>query len=170
MKTLKAHIQEGILDDVESNLKMTDPYKTLYPVPKVRDFKKCQWGGTQVDWICPGLIQEYIDVLDPTVMSTGTSYKASIVGFRIVLSDKYELIAYFIDNNGSFAAAVDLTGVGADGASIPTQKKETIEFFNYIQKNPSELKKLFEYVNKRQEELNKNGMCDCWTLKRILKY
>ena len=166
MKTLK----ESILSDMEDTLSVDNAYTKVYPTPKVRDFKKCQWGGTQVDWICPNLIQEYIDVLDPTVMSTGTSYKASIVGFRIVLRDKYELIAYLISNNGSFADAVDLTGIGADGASIPTQKRETIEFFNYIQKNPSELKKLFEYVNKRQEELNTKGECDCWTLKRILKY
>ena len=166
MRTLK----ESILAGMEDTLSVDNAYTKAYPVPKVRDFKKCQWGGTQIDWICPDLIQEYIDVLEPTVMSTGTSYKASIVGFRIVLRDKYELIAYLIDNNGSFAAAVDLTGVGADGASIPTQKRETIEFFNYIQKNPSKLKDLFKYVNKRQDELNKNGMCDCLTLKQILKF
>lgn len=166
MRTLK----ESILSDVDKTLSVDNAYTEIYPTPKVRDFKKCQWGGSQIDWICPNLIQEYIDILDTSVMSTGTPYKENIVGFRIVLRDKYELIAYLIDNNGSFGAAVDLTGIGADGASIPTQKKETIEFFNYIQKNPSALKILFEYVNKRQDELNKNGLCDCLTLKQILKF
>lgn len=168
MKTLK-DILEGVLDP-KGALDVSNAHTIMCQTPKVRDFQKNPWGGVMVDWVCPNLIQEYIDILDPAVMSTGTSYKENIVGFRIVIRDKYELIAYLLDNNGSFAAAVDLPGVGADGASIPTQKKETIEFFNYIQKNPDELKRLFEYVNKRQEELNKNGMCDCWTFKQILKY
>lgn len=168
MKTLKVHIQEGILDDVESNLKMIDPYKTLYPVPKVRDFEKNTWGGTQVDWICPSLIKEYIDVLDATVI--GIAAKERAEGFRVSIHGKHVLTAYIIDDVGTYSAAIELIGIGSDGASIPNQKKAVIEFFNYIQNNPSELKKLFEYVNKRQEELNKNGMCDCWTFKRILKY
>lgn len=176
MKTLKESIlsdnkiKESILSDVDKTLSVDNAYTKAYPTPKVRDFVKHQWGGVQVDWICPSLVQEYIDILDPSVMSSGTEYRNSIVGFRIVLRDKYVLDAYLIDNNGSFSAAVDLTGIGADGSSIPTQKKEAIEFFNYIQKNPSELKRLFEYVNKRQDELNKNGMCDCLTLKQILKF
>ena len=168
MKTLK-DILEGVLDP-KGALGVSNAHTIMWQTPKVRDFVKNPWGGVMVDWVCPDLIQEYIDILDQSVMSTGTPHKENIVGFRIVIRDKYELIAYLLDNNGSFAAAVDLPGVGADGASIPTQKKETIEFFNYIQKNPAELKRLFEYVNKRQEELNKNGMCDCWTFKQILKY
>lgn len=166
MRTLK----ESLLSDVDKTLSVDNAYTKIYPTPKVRDFVKNPWGGVMVDWVCPNLIQEYIDILDPAVMSTGTPHKENIVGFRIVIRDKYELIAYLLDNNGSFAAAVDLTGIGADGASIPTQKKEVIEFFNYIQKNPAELKRLFEYVNKRQDELDKNGMCDCLTLKQTLKF
>ena len=166
MKTLK----ESILSDIDKTLSVDNAYTKIYPTPKVRDFVKHQWGGVQVDWICPNLVQEYIDILDPGVMDAGSSHKENIIGFRIALRDKYETNAYLIDNNGSFAAAIELTGIGADGASIPTQKKEVIEFFNYIQNNPSELKRLFEYVNKRQDELNRNGVCDCWTLKQILKF
>lgn len=166
MRTLK----ESILSDVDKTLSVDNAYTKIYPTPKVRDFVKHPWGGVQVDWICPNLIQEYIDILDPRVMDFSSSHKESIIGFRIVLRDKYETNAYLIDNSGSFSATIELTGIGADGASIPTQKKETIEFFNYIQKNPAELKRLFEYVNKRQDELNRNGMCDCLTLKQILKF
>ena len=172
MKTLKesilAGIKESLLSDMEDTLSVDNAYKKAYPVPKVRDFQKGYWGGTQVDWICPGLIQEYINILDSTVI--GITAKEHAVGFRISIRGKYELIAYIIDNNGSYSSAIELTGIGGDGASIPNQKKEIIEFFNYIQNNPSELKKLFAYVNKRQEELNTKGECDCWTLKRILKY
>lgn len=166
MRTLK----ESLLSDVDKTLSVDNAYTKIYPTPKVRDFVKHQWGGVQVDWICPNLIQEYIDILDPKVMDAGSSRKENIIGFRIVLRDKYETNTYLIDNSGSFSATIELTGIGADGASIPTQKKETIEFFNYIQKNPAELKRLFEYVNKRQDELNRNGVCDCWTLKQILKF
>lgn len=166
MRTLK----ESILSDVDKNLSVDNAYTKIYPTPKVRDFVKNPWGGVMVDWICPNIIQEYIDILDLGVMGTGSSHKENIIGFRIVLRDKYETNAYLIDNSGSFSATIELTGIGADGASIPTQKKEVIEFFNYIQKNPAELKRLFEYVNKRQDELNKNGMCDCLTLKQILKF
>ena len=166
MKTLK-DILEGVLN-TKGALDVSNAHTIMCQTPKVRDFQKNPWGGTQVDWTCPGLIQEYIDILDATVM--GTMAKDRVVGFRISIHNKYELTAYLIDDVGAYSAAVELTGIGADGASIPTQKKETIEFFNYIQKNPAELKRLFEYVNKRQEELNKNGMCNCWTLKQILKY
>lgn len=166
MRTLK----ESILSDINKTLSVDNAYTKIYPTPKVRDFVKNPWGGVMVDWVCPSLIQEYIDILDPAVMSNDTSYKESIVGFRIAIRDKHVLDAYLIDNTDSYSTAVDLTGIGSDGASIPTQKKETIEFFNYIQKNPSELKRLFEYVNKRQDELDKNGMCDCLTLKQILKF
>ena len=166
MKTLK----ESILSNVDKTLSVDNAYTKIYPTPKVRDFVKHPWGGVQVDWICPNLVQEYIDILDPRVMDSSSSHKESIIGFRIVLRDKYETNAYLIDNTDSYSTAVDLTGIGSDGASIPTQKKETIEFFNYIQKNPSTLKQLFEYVNKRQAELDKNGMCDCLTFKQILKF
>lgn len=166
MKTLK----ESILSDVDKTLSVDNAYTKIYPTPKVRDFVKHPWGGVQVDWICPNLIQEYIDILSPKAMGSGFSNKNDILGFRIVIRDKYVLDAYLIADINSYSTAVELTGVGADGSSIPTQKKETIEFFNHIQKNSSELKRLFEYVNKRQDELDKNGMCDCLTLKQILKF
>lgn len=176
MRTLKEsllsdnEIKESLLSDIDKTLSVDNAYTKIYPTPKVRDFVKHPWSGVQVDWICPNLIQEYIDILDPRVMGSSFSNKNDLVGFRIALRDKYETNAYLIDNSGSFSAAIELTGIGADGASIPTQKKETIEFFNYIQKNPSALKQLFEYVNKRQVELDKNGMCDCLTFKQILKF
>lgn len=166
MRTLK----ESLLSDVDKTLSVDNAYTKIYPTPKVRDFVKHPWGGVQVDWICPNLIQEYIDILSPKVMGSSFSNKNDLVGFRIAIRDKYVLDAYLIDNTDSYSTAVDLTGIGSNGASIPTQKKETIEFFNYIQKNPVELKRLFEYVNKRQDELDKNGMCDCLTLKQILKF
>lgn len=166
MKTLK-DILEGVLDP-KGALDVSNAHTIMCQPPKVRDFQKNPWGGTQVDWKCPELIQEYIDILDASVMDTMA--KDRVAGFRVSIHSKYELTAYLIDDVGTYSIAVELTGIGADGASIPTQKKETIEFFNYIQKNPAELKRLFEYVNKRQDELNKNGMCDCWTFKQILKY
>ena len=165
MKNLK-DVLEGLLD-VEGSL-TTNLDKEMNPVPKVRDFKKDPWGGIQVDWICPGILKRYIDLLDPTVI--GCAAKEHAAGFRISIRDKYELIAYIIDDVGTYSAAIELTGIGADGASIPTQKKETIEFFKLVASKPEVLKTLFEYVNKRQDELNRNGVCDCWTLKRVLRY
>ena len=165
MKTLK-DILEGVLD-AESNL-TANIDKEMNPVPKVRDFERNVWGGIQVDWVCPGIIQRYIDILDSAVI--GAAAKEHAVGFRVSIRDKYELTAYIIDDVGSYSAAIDLTGIGADGASIPTQKKETIEFFKLVASKPDTLKTLFEYVNKRQDELNRNGVCDCWTFKQVLKY
>lgn len=165
MKTLK-DILEGVLDS-ESNL-TANIDKEMNPVPKVRDFERNVWGGIQVDWVCPGILKRYIDILDSSVI--GCTAKEHAAGFRISIRDKYELTAYIIDDVGTYSAAIELTGIGADGASIPTQKKETIEFFKLVANKPDTLKTLFEYVNKRQDELNRNGMCDCWTLKRVLKY
>lgn len=166
MKTLK----ESILSGIDKTLSDNNAYTKIYPTPKVRDFVKNPWGGVQVDWVCHLLIQDYIDILSPRVMTSSFGNKNDIIGFRIAIRDRYVLDVYLIDNTDSYRTAVDLPGIGSDGASIPTQKKDTIAFFNYIQKNPSELKRLFEYVNKRQEELDKNGMCDCLTLKQILKF
>ena len=167
MKTLK----ESLLSGIDKTLSVDNAYTKIYPTPKVRDFEKGFFGGSRVCWICPGLVQEYINILDSSVI--GKVDKTKIIGFCINVYSKFELALHLIqgtDISGSYNNAVDLTGVGSNGASIPTQKKEAIEFFNYIQKNPSDLKRLFEYVNKRQDGLDKNGMCDCLTLKQILKF
>ena len=84
MKTLK----ESILSDVDKTLSVDNAYTKIYPTPKVRDFVKHPWGGVQVDWICPNLIQEYIDILDPRVMDFSyfsSSHKESIIGFIFVM-------------------------------------------------------------------------------------
>ena len=164
MKTLK----ESLLSNVETTLSVDSAYTKLYQAPKASDFKKNPFGGTKIDWICPLLINEYIDALGP--FFTAMHHEKAFIGIRVSIHDKHELSVYLINSVADFDTAGELPGIGSDGSSIPTQKKEIIEFFNYITNNPSELKRLFEYVNKRNVELNKYKVCDCWSLKEILKF
>ena len=68
MKTLK-DILEGVLDP-KGALDVSNAHTIMCQPPKVRDFQKNPWGGIQVDWKCPELIQEYIDILDASVMAS----------------------------------------------------------------------------------------------------
>ena len=168
MKTLK----ESILAGVEDTLSVDNAYTKVYNAPKIHDFKRVVNSGLVfewIEWICPGLIQEYIDVLDATVISP--ILKSDIIGFRVDLHDIYIMDVYLISNVNDYKGSVALEGFGSsDGLSIYNQKKQLIEFFKQIQNNPSKLKRVFEYVNKCQNELITKGECECSTFKQILKY
>lgn len=168
MKTLK----ESLLDNTEKSL-AASPASIMCPAPKVRDFKKAAFSGNYIDWECRPIIQNAIDTLDSTLFPLLTNMnvkKDNLIGIRISIHSKYELNFYLIGEDGTYAGAIDLPGFGTDGSSIPNIKKSVIEFFKYIESNPEKLKDIFEYANKRRYELTKNGMCDEWTFKRILKY
>ena len=168
MKTLK----ESLLDNPEKSL-AASPASIVCPVPKVSNFEKNPFGGQYIDWNCHPIIQNTIDILDSKLfpLLTNTNVKKdNLVGIRISIHSKYELNFYLIGEDGTYAGAIDLPGFGTDGSSIPNIKKSVIEFFKYIESNPEKLKDIFEYANKRRYELTKNGMCDEWAFKRILKY
>lgn len=159
MKTLK----ESLLNNPEKSL-AASPTSIMYPVPKVRDFKKNTLGVNIVIWECPGLIQPYINNLE-----MDNKYdKSKVIGFKVAIVNKYELyldVAF----EGSFNT-FNLKGFGTDGSSIPTIKKSAIEFLNYIANNPDCVNTIFDHANKSRKKLSTDGMCDELTFKQILKY
>ena len=158
MKTL----YESILDNVDIN---KNPYKEMFPIPSLKDFEKTKWGDTYVVWECKEIVQSYIDILDvhpaynksefDSIVVTINSDKTIRTGIGIIKSnDQYEL-----------------AGVGDwVSNSIHESKSKTLKFFKYLQENPHDIKKLFEYANKAKQDMTSKGFADCKTWNKILGY
>lgn len=155
-------LYESILDNVDLN---KNPYKEMFPIPSLRDFKKTSWGNTYVVWECKDIIQAYIDVLDVHPAHKKSEFDSIVVRID---GDKYIQTAInSIKSNDIF----ELTGVGDwVSNSLPESKKETLKFFKYLQENPESIKKLFEYANKAKAEMISNGFADCKTWNKLLGY
>lgn len=169
MKTLK----ESILNNPEKSL-AASPASIVCPVPKVRDFEKNMFGqgGVNIKWECPNIVQEYLDVLDPSLFN-GFKHisKSNVIGFKISILNIYEMHVYLLGNDGSpWGIATELKGIGTGCTSMPKIKKDVIEFFKHIANNPDSLKTLFEYCNKAEYELNTKNIVDEKTFKEILRY
>lgn len=163
-------LYESLLGDIENNVAKTeaDMFKAMYPAPKVKDFYKTSLGTHKVQWLCKELIQRYINILN-----IDNSSKLQVIGLEVVITPGSinELkIHPVIDNRGPDAMFYSLYGVDGSDKHYSKDKKEVIEFFNAVLKNPDLLKVLFEYSNKKYEELKKYGFCDNITLKEILKF
>lgn len=170
MRTLK----ESLLGDMEKNVSATekDVYKDLYPIPKTSDFRKTSLGYYTIKWNCEMLIKQYLDILN-----IDKSISDHIVGFYISFeggsrSNNCHLtnISFLLDDGGDTYAIAELHGISYNNCSTPEVKKDILNFFKEVLKNPEIIKALFEYSNKRENELNKYGFCDELSLKEILKY
>jgi hypothetical protein len=166
MKSLK----EAILQDPESVINNNNLYKTLYPIPASKDFKKNPWGekSQYIVWDCKDIIQAYIAHLELPEFNLGVN-KGDACGFRVdINSDK--TIETSIIFGGKYSK-VDLTGVGDwISNSLPAVKKEVLNFFKYMQEHPESVKVLFEFATKSQREMEVKGMVDCKQWSQILKY
>jgi hypothetical protein len=172
MKTLK-DILEGVLDP-KGVLDVSNAHSLVYPVPKIKDFEKNMFGqgGVNIKWECPNIVQEYLDVLDPSLFN-GFKHisKSNVTGFKISILNIYEMHVYLLGNDGSpWGIATELKGIGTGCTSMPKIKKDVIEFFKHVVNNPDSLKTLFEYCNKAEYELNTKNIVDEKTFKQILKY
>ena len=170
MKTL----YESLLGDMEKNVAATekDVYKDLYPIPKNEDFRKTMLGYYIIEWNCEMIIKQYLDILD-----IDKSISDHIVGFYISFeggsrSNNCHLtnISFLLDDGNNAYANAELYGISYNNYSVPKIKKDILNFFKEVLKNPEIIKTLFEYSNKRKNELNKYGFCDELSLKEILKY
>ena len=171
MKTLK----ESLLGDLEKNVSVTvsDMYRDMYKVPKIKDFKKSILGYYHIQWQCKDIIQKYINILN-----LNDKYSQDITGFGIHVypkQSKYDTCTeyiYLLYNDGYELVEKNYSiyGVGCDNMTIPQIKKEIIEFFNAVLENHDLIKKLFEYSEKRKKEIDNYGFYDTKTLKEILKF
>lgn len=174
MKTLK----ESILSDVDKTLSDNDVYGKVYPIPKAKDFKRSVFGGVYIEWYCKDLIQDYIGMLD--IPEFGHTPKSAISGIRIDINrDKSVYTSLISDKTHSSTGEpfyeynkIDLSGVGdiVVANSMPKSKKAALEFFANILKQPDNLKKVFEWTMKCENDLKLHGMCDCRTWQKIIGY
>lgn len=158
------------MQDPEAVINDNNLYKSLYPLPTSKDFKKGAWSEKShyVEWYCEKLIQAYIAYLDLPEFNLGVN-KSDACGFRVdINSDK--TIETSIVFGGKYSK-VDLTSVGDwVSNSLPAIKKEVIKFFAYLQTHPESVKTIFEFATKSEVELQSKGMADCKSWSQILKY
>lgn len=158
MKTL----YESILDNVDLN---KNPYKEMFPIPNLKNFKKTKWGDYYIVWECKDIVQAYIDILDVHPVYNKSEFDCIVVNIN---SDKtIQTAVGIVKSNDRY----ELTGVGDwVSNSLPETKKETLKFFKYLQENPESIKKLFEYANKAKADMISNGFTDCKTWNKLLGY
>lgn len=155
-------LYESILDNIDLN---KNPYKEMFPIPSSRDFKKSRWGDTYIIWECKEIVQSYIDILDVHPVYNKSEFDGIVVTIN---SDKTIQTGVSIIKSGE---QYELAGVGDwVSNSLPESKKETLKFFKYLQENPNDIKKLFEYANKAKQDMGLKGFADCKTWNKILGY
>jgi hypothetical protein len=164
MKTLK----ESILDDIDDALSIKNPYKVLYPLPTVKDFKKNGLNPKiqTISWQCPDLIKPYLNEI-ASITDCNYISKATGIGCRI---DMYKCVsAYLVDKDGHHLT--DLTCIGDwVSNSLPTTKKECINFFKTILDNPETcFRKIIDYMQKAKQSKAQYGFADCITFEKLFK-
>ena len=170
MKTL----YESLLGDLENNLSVTS--NDIYPAPTIKDFYKNDYGYVEITWNCKNLIRNYLHILP------NNSFKnlSLVDGFRIIIGPNIqEGRIFMIDLNYDYAGrdgfgVYRIQGIEYGKIDLRKLKKEIIEFFKAIVKNPDLIKKLFEYSEKCRKEIFKDTVnysrVEHKTLREVLKF
>lgn len=159
-------LYESILDNVDLN---KNPYKEMFPIPNLKDFKKTKWGDYYIVWECKDIVQAYIGILDVHPVYNKSEFDGIVV---IINNDKTIQTSICIIKDGEhYKFAYELAGVGDwVSNSLPDVKKEVLKFFKHLQENPNDIKKIFEYANKAKQDMMSKGFADCKTWNKILGY
>lgn len=165
MKTLK----ESLLNDIESTMKTgNSPYALKYPVPTVKDFVKSIYSKhNSVKWQCPELIKPYINEI---ASITGCNYISSKITGLACNIDNFKCIStYLIDKDGIYLTDLDCIGDWVSN-SLPTTKKECINFFKTILDDPETcFRKIIDYMKKAKQSKAQYGFADCITFEKLFK-
>ena len=164
MKTLK----ESLLDNIDSNLSTKHPYKELYPLPTVKDFEKNIYSKQQsVKWQCPELIKPYLNEIASITDCNYIPSKATGIGCYI---DDFKCISVYLINEDGHQLT-DLTCIGDwVSNSLPTTKKECINFFKTILDDPETcFRKIIDYMKKAKQSKAQYGFADCITFEKLFK-
>ena len=168
MKSLK----ESLLDNIDNTLNVEDPYKELYPLPTTKDFvKNAYTKGYSVKWQCPELIKQYINDIATakSKISVWLSSMNSVTGIGCYI-DIFKCISVFlIDKNGEHLTDLDYIGDWVSN-SIPTTKKECINFFKTILDNPETcFRKITDYMKNAKQSKVQYGFADRITFDKLFK-
>lgn len=151
MKTLKNIIQEGILNDVDTQINNmpNNAWLAVNPLPNTKDFYiyNAYSGNIAVDWKCPDFIQYYITEFNPKVYRQMPI--KDITGIRIVIYANKEVRVFLIAN--SFGATHNIIlpyiGTSVSGFSVKS-KKECISFLERLATSKTAMQNLINCVNK----------------------
>ena len=164
MKTLK----ESLLNYIDSTLSTKTPYKELYPLPAVKDFVKNTYlKSYSIKWQCPELIKPYLYEIASITECNSVPSKATGIGCYI---DDFKCIStYLIDKDDHHLTNLDCIGDWVSN-SIPTTKKECINFFKTILDNPETcFRKIIDYMKKAKQSKAQYGFADCITFDKLFK-
>lgn len=165
-------LKEGLLQGQDTTLQQDNPWREVYPVPTIKDFKKDNAGPGQgymyvVKWVCPQLLQSVLSKVE--IDNQNNAYKMfdkSIANsIEIIIKNKVPYV-YIIDAKGK---PTMLYGVGfGTGAGIPQLKKDCIEFLNAIADDPEVIVKCVKCNNYNYDLVAKNYKAHYMTFKEII--
>ena len=148
MRNLKNILKEGILDDVDKTLEKS-AYEELYPIPSIKDFKKCISSLDNVSqcvtWICTDIIHEYFDLYKSINFIYNKHDFNGLNGYVTV--DNEILIS--INPKEKWRTEIYLHGLKFYNIKTKKDAKNAIiDLFTYIAKHPEFMKELIENTNK----------------------
>lgn len=157
MKNIIDYINEGILDDIETTLSISDDdmkNKLNGKIPTVKDFKKSPINRDRhnVYWECPMLISQYVKNINLN-LRPGVHFNINnIMGIRIsivkaLMAGEYYFQVGLYDTKLGFVN--QLNGIAGAGELIklPEAKKIAIKFINNIAKDHNKLNDLIQIHN-----------------------
>ena len=163
------NIYEGLLDDVEKTLSDMDSgaFAKIYPVPKVKDFKKSSFSHTNLAWPCKHIIQPYIDKFsnkDDIYKYLGASEEIIGLWFTIYYDNIIEVCLMTND----MLPHLKIPGIGDYCENKPAAKREVIEFCKKLVNNPELMQKVVDFSNKFEAEIARTGVAADIRLKDVI--
>lgn len=163
------NIYEGLLDDVEKTLSDMDSgaFAKMYPVPKVKDFKKGSFSQTNLAWPCKHIIQPYIDKF-PNKDDIYKYLRASeeIIGLWFTIY--YDNIIEVCLMTNDMLPHLKIPGIGDYCENKPAAKREVIEFCKKLVNTPELMQKVVDFSNKFEAEIARIGVAAHIRLKDVI--
>lgn len=170
MKTLK----ESLLDNIDNTLSIEQPYKEIYPLPTVKDFVKNTFlKSYSIKWQCPELIKPYLNDIAAAKpendVIVAANRLADATGICCYIDDFKCISVFLINKEGHHLTVLNCIGDWVSN-SIPTTKKECINFFKTILDNPETcFRKIIDYMKKAKQSKAQYGFADCITFEKLFK-
>ena len=152
MKNIIDYINEGILDDIETTLSVSDnDMKNMLngKIPTVKDFKKSPINRNRqsVFWECPLLISQYIkEIKFPYQIKLD-----DIIGIRVsivkaLMNGEYYFQVGLYDKNSRVSNLNGIAGAG-ELIKLPAAKKIAIQFIQKIVNDHTKFKDIIQTHN-----------------------